>query len=208
VLVLAGAEHEVLDGFSWVFALVEDQLHLLGDGHLDAAAAGEAEGGTGGEDAFSDFAAETFQNFRELAALAQRLADGAVAAERAGAGEDQVADTGETGESFTAASAGDGEPGDLRNAAGDEGGGGVVAEADSGGDAGGDGDDVLERAAQLDTDDIRGRVEAEGFRGELLLDAGGDVAVAKGDGYGGGLGLGDFKGEAGAGEGADGEGRD
>ena len=70
MLVFAGAEHEVLDGFAGVFAFVEDQLHLLGDGHFDAVAAGEAESGAGGEDAFSDFAAEAFEDFRELAALA------------------------------------------------------------------------------------------------------------------------------------------
>ena len=36
VLVLTGPEHQVLDRFSRVLALVENQLHLLGDGHLDA----------------------------------------------------------------------------------------------------------------------------------------------------------------------------
>jgi hypothetical protein len=79
-----------------------------------------------------------------------------------------------------------------------------VAEADSGGDSGGDGDDVLERAAEFDADDVGAGVEAEGLGGELLLDAGGDGGVVEGDGDGGGLALGDFKGEAGAAEGADG----
>ena len=174
MLVFAGAEHEGFDGFAGVFAFVEDQLHLLGDGHFDVVLAGEAEGGAGGRDAFGDFAAEAGEDFREFAALAQRLSDGAVAAERAGAGEDQVADAGEAGEGFAAASAGYGEAGDLGDAAGDEGGGGVVAEADSGGDSGGDGDDVFEGAAEFDADDVGAGVEAEGFRGELVLDAGGD----------------------------------
>ena len=128
------------------------------------------------------------------------MPDGAVAAERAGAGEHQVADAGEAGEGFAAATAGDGEAGDFGNAAGDEGGGGVVAEADSGSDSGGDGDDVFERAAEFDADDIGGGVEAEGLRGELVLDAGGDGGIGEGDGDGGGLALGDFKGEAGAAE--------
>ena len=70
MLVLAGAEHEGLDGFAGVFAFVEDELHLLGDGHFNRVTAGEAEGGAGGEDAFSDFSAEAFENFREVAALA------------------------------------------------------------------------------------------------------------------------------------------
>ena len=113
-------------------------------------------------------------------------------------------DAGEAGKGFAAAAAGYGEAGDFGDAAGHEGGGGVVAEADAGGDTGGDGDDVLERAAEFDADDVGGGVEAEGLGGELLLDAGGD-RVVEGDGDGGGLALGDFKGEAGAGEGADGE---
>ncbi len=58
----------------------EDQFHLLGDGHLDVVLAGQAEGGARGEDAFGDFAAEAFENFRQLAALAECLANGAVAA--------------------------------------------------------------------------------------------------------------------------------
>ena len=64
--------------------------------------AGEAESGAGGEDAFSHFAAERGENLRQFAALAQRFADGAVAAERAGAGEHQVAHAGEAGEGFAA----------------------------------------------------------------------------------------------------------
>ena len=43
-----------------------------------------------------------------------------------------------------------------------------MAESDSGGDSGGDGDDVLEGSAELDADDICGGVEAEGFRRELV----------------------------------------
>ena len=168
--------------------------------------AGEAEGGAGGEDAFSDFAAQAQEDFGEFAALAEFLAYGAVAGERAGAGEDEVACAGEAGEGFAAAAAGNGEAGDFGDAAGHEGGGGVVAEADSGGDAGGDGDDVFERAAEFDANDVGGGVEAEGFGRELVLDAGGDIRIFKGDGNGGGLALGYFKGEAGAGECTDGEG--
>ena len=84
--------------------------------------------------------------------------------ERAGAGEDQIADAGEAGERFAAAAAGYGEAGDLGDAAGDEGGGGVVAEADAGGDAGGDGDDVFEGSAELDADDVGARCKGGGSR--------------------------------------------
>ena len=50
MLVLAGAEHEVADGFAGVFALFEDEPHLFRDGHFDVVTAGEAEGGAAGAD--------------------------------------------------------------------------------------------------------------------------------------------------------------
>ena len=125
--------------------------------------AGEAEGSAGGKNAFGYFAAQALKNFWQVAALAQCLTDSPIAAERAGAGEHQVAYAGEAGESFAAASAGYGQTGDLSNASGDESGGGVVAEADSGGDSGSDGDDVLECTAEFDADDVGAGVEAEGL---------------------------------------------
>ncbi len=70
MFVFAGAEHELTNGFAGVFAFVEDEFHLLGNGHFDRVTAGEAEGGAGGEDAFGDFAVEAGEDFREFAALA------------------------------------------------------------------------------------------------------------------------------------------
>ena len=104
--------------------------------------------------AFGNLATERIEDLGKFTALAKRLADGAIAAQRAGAGEHQIAHPGEAGESFAARAAGNGEAGDLGDAAGDECGDGVVAEAYSHGDAGSDGDDILERAAQLNADDV------------------------------------------------------
>ena len=81
VFVSSGAKHEIFYGFAGVFAFVEDLLHLLGDGHFNIVLACEAEGGAGGEDAFSDFAAERGENFRQLASLAERVADCPIAAQ-------------------------------------------------------------------------------------------------------------------------------
>ena len=114
------------------FAFVEDGVHLLGDGHLDAVLAGEAESGVGGEHAFGDLAAHGGENLRQLAAVAEFDCRRCGCGERrAGAGEHQVADAGEAGQGFAAAAAGDGEAGNLGDAAGDESGDGVVAEAEA-----------------------------------------------------------------------------
>jgi hypothetical protein len=40
MLMLAGAKHEVLDGFPRVFAFFKNQFHLLRDGHFNAMVAG------------------------------------------------------------------------------------------------------------------------------------------------------------------------
>src|ERR1035438_9564685 len=87
LLVFAGAEHQVFDGFAGVFAFFEDELHLFGDGHFDFALAGEAEGGTGGAYTFSNFAAEAIEDFGETAALAEGLTDSPVSAQGSRAGE-------------------------------------------------------------------------------------------------------------------------
>ena len=69
VFVFAGAKHEILDGFTRVLAVVEDQLHLLRDGHFNVMSSGEAESGAGGEYAFSNFTAQALKDFREAATL-------------------------------------------------------------------------------------------------------------------------------------------
>jgi hypothetical protein len=94
LFVAARAGHEVADGIAGVFVVVEDGIDLLGDGHLDSVAGGEADGGGSGADAFGDLAVESCEDVGELAATAELDADGAVAGERAGAGEDEIADAG------------------------------------------------------------------------------------------------------------------
>ena len=160
----AGAGHEVADGVAGRLVLMEDGSHLLGDGHFHAITCGEAERGGGGAHAFGDLAVEAGENLRQLAALAELDADGAVARQAAGAGEHEVADAGEAGHGFAAAAAGDSEAGDLRDAARDQRGSGVVAELESGDDAGGERDDVLERAAELGADDILVAIDAQETR--------------------------------------------
>ncbi len=70
LLIATGAGHEVADGFAGIFVVVEDGVHLLGDGHLDAVAGGETEGGGGAADAFGDFAVEAGDDLGELATAA------------------------------------------------------------------------------------------------------------------------------------------
>ena len=97
----------------------------------------------------------------DRAALAELLADVAVAALLAHAGGDQIAHAGEAGEGLQLAAHGDAEAGQLGEAAGDHRRLGVVADAEAVAHAGGDGDDVLQRPADLAADHVLVGVDAE-----------------------------------------------
>src|SRR3974390_913985 len=91
---------------------------------------------------------------------------------------------------------------DLRRAAGDEGRDAVVAEAEAVAYAGGDGDDVLQRAAELHSYYIIVGIDGEARVAEFLLDCGGESRVGRGDGEGSGLAERYFTGEGGSAEGS------
>ena len=95
------------------------------------------------------------------------------------------------------------QPGHLRQSPRDEGGLGVGPVAEAVADAGGDGDGVLESAAQLHAHDVVIGVYAETGRVVELLHPFGDAGVPGGDDGGGGLVLDDLLREVGAGEDAD-----
>ena len=101
--------------------------------------------------------------------LAERHADAAVARERAGAGQDEIAHAGQAGERLEPSAEGDGELRHLVETARDQRRGRVRAEAEAFEDAGGDGDDVLQRAGQLDAGDVVRVVEAERRRRHRVL---------------------------------------
>ena len=63
LFVAARAGHELADGLFGAFAVVEDGVHLLGDGHLYGVAGCETECGSGTAYAFGDFPVETLHNF-------------------------------------------------------------------------------------------------------------------------------------------------
>src|SRR5579863_10106933 len=90
-LLLETAIHELADGFAGRAALGEHGMHLLGDGHLDARGPRQRQGRRRCADAFGHHA-HAGEDLGERAALAEFDADGAIAAERAGGGEYEVAE--------------------------------------------------------------------------------------------------------------------
>ena len=129
---------------------MKDGVHLFGDGHFHSTGFCEADSGGGGEDSFGDHAVHGGDDLRKFLAASEFDAHAAVAREAAGAGEDEVAEACESGHGFGAASAGDDQARHFGKATSDEGSCGVVSKAEAVRDASGDGDDVLERASELD----------------------------------------------------------
>ena len=113
---------------------------------------------------------------RRLAAP-EPLAHGAVARQRSGAGEHQVAEAREPRERVGTPAERHREARDLGEAARDERRHGVVAVAEAVDDAGRDRDHVLQGAGQLDAHHVLARVDAEAARRERALDALGDGVV-------------------------------
>ena len=101
--------------------------------------------------------------------LGQRHAERPVAAEAAGGRQDQVAHAGQPRKGHRLRPHGQAEPGHLGEPAGDERRARVVAQAQSLQDPRRDGDHVLERAAELDADQVVVRVDPELRRREGLL---------------------------------------
>src|SRR3954463_13134961 len=156
---------------------MQDGVHLFRYGHFDVHFLGQANGSVGGEHALGDHAVHAGDDLVEFAAFAEFHADGPVAGKASGAGEDEVAHAGKSGHGFVTRTAGFGQAGDLGQSTGDERGDGVVAEPESVANAGGNGDYVLERAAEFHADDVVVGVNAKGVVAEFALHQRGKVGV-------------------------------
>ena len=119
-------------------------------------------------------------------ALADQDTGAVVAAVHTGGGNDQVADAGQTRKGLDIAAHGHAQPGDLGNAAGDQGGAGIIAVAKAGGDANAQRDNVLHGTAQLHALDIRVGVHAHTGVAEHLLHHLGSFHIRAGGNDGGG----------------------
>src|ERR1700739_3937090 len=99
---------------------------MRGDEHSAVVLASQSQGGASGQHAFGHLAAEAFKDLRQLAPLAECLPYGAVARERACAGEHKVAGAAKPGEGLAPATAGHGKTCNFGNTASDERSRGVV----------------------------------------------------------------------------------
>ena len=142
-------------------------------------------GGGQGVDALHHHA-DLLHSLLRAFALADQDTGAVVAAVHTGGGDDQIADAGQTRKGLHIAAHGHAQPGDLGNAAGDQGGTGVVAVAKAGGDANAQRDDVLHGAAQFHALDISVGVHAHTGVAEHLLHHLGSLQIRASGNDGGG----------------------
>jgi hypothetical protein len=102
--------------------------------------------------------------------FAQPLAEAEIARARRRAGEDQVAEAGKAGESLGASALRHAEAGHLGKAARDEGGARVLAEAPALDHSAGDGEHVLDRAADLRADHVVRKIGPEPGAGDPVAE--------------------------------------
>ncbi len=206
--------HEFGELGDGVAVFVEDGVEAFGEGHFDVAFARDVDDAFAGGHSFDD-ADDGVEDVGGFFALADALAEGAVAAFGGEAGGDEVSEAGEAGEGFGLCSECDAEAGDFDESAGEEGGFGVVAGAHAVEDTGGDGDDVFESAGEFDAEEVVVAVDAKVTGGEEVLDLAGEGFVGEegvgvgagalgGDNHGCGEFEGEFTGDVWAGEGGDG----
>src|SRR6476660_2483562 len=148
---VAGLDAQAAVGLGGGNLAVQDPVDLLAHGHLDVVAHGQFVHCEGGADALGHGSGRAEDLVQRLA-RAELLAEGPVAAQRAHAGGEEIAQAGQAGECGRLAAHGHAEPGEFGQAAGDHRGPGVVTHAEALRDAGRDRHHVLERTAELAAD--------------------------------------------------------
>jgi hypothetical protein len=106
------------------------------------------------------------EKLRRRAAFAEALAEAEVARAYRRTCEYEVAEAGQAGKGLGPGAAGEAEAGHLGEAARDQGGAGVLAEPAPLDDSAGDGEDVLDGAADLGADDVVRQIGAEPGAGD------------------------------------------
>ena len=173
---------------------------FLDDGKLHSHPCSQCRASLRGVGAFGHAAVGGAVLLQRLA-LRQCHAQRAIPAETSGRGQNKVAHAGEAGEGERAGAQGHAEPGDLGESAGDQRRPGIMPQPEPLENAGRDGDDVFERAGQLDADDVVMRIDPEPRGGEDALRIARGRFVPRRGHHQGRLALTHLSGKAGPGQG-------
>ena len=143
---------------------------------------------------------EFTQCIGQVFARCQAKAQLTIAGKIAGTGQDQVAHAGQAHACFRPAAHLQTQSGEFSQTARDQGGAGIEAETKAIGDAGGNGNDVFDCAAQFDSDDIGAGIKPQFRIVQFARDAAGEFGIGAGDGQRGRQAARNFLGETGPGK--------
>ena len=135
--------HQVVNSVARRFAVVQNEVHLGGNGHFNAAYARQFDRCVRAENAFGDHAVHGSDDVGKLASAPQFHSYAPVARQAAGAGKDKVADSGKSSHRFLTPPAGDDKARYLGQTAGDQGCDGVMPEPQAIANPGRDGNNVF-----------------------------------------------------------------
>jgi hypothetical protein len=126
---------------------MKNRINLFGDRHFNAPSFGQADCRCSRKDSFGNHAMHASNDFRQLSSATEFDAYAAIARKPAGTGEDEIAQSCESGHGVGTSAASHGQPRHFGQAAGNQCRHGIVPEFKAGADSGGDGDYALQSAA-------------------------------------------------------------
>ena len=135
--------------FAGRFSFVQDRMHLLADRHFDPRAFASPTAALVVSTPSATMPCMPAMIVSQFAPLPELHADAAVARQSAGAGQHQVAEPGKSRHGLALSAASHRQARDFRQPARDECRHGIVAQSESVAHPGGNGNHVLQRAAQL-----------------------------------------------------------
>src|SRR5687767_11603025 len=171
-------QHQILERRARVFTPRQQFVDLCGNRQLDADTCRQRQRGLRRPHALCHHL-HSREHVVQGASMSQLDADVPVAAQRSGTCQDQIAEAGEAGHRFAAGAGGAGQARDLGQPTRDQPGARVVAKTETFDDAGGNGDDVLERSSDLHANDIVGAIQPEIRRSKLRLHALDDILIRR-----------------------------
>ena len=178
---------------------MQDGIDRLRDRHFDAEVPGQLGDFTGGTYPFGHVT-QFFQNLRQRLASRQRQTDASVARKVAGTGQDQVAHASQAHEGITLAAEHFTQAGNFGKATGNQCRAGVEPKPQAIGNAGGDSQHVLDRAADFDAGKVIVGINAQARRVQRQCGFVGKVVIIGGERDGSRQAAGYFFGKTGAGK--------
>src|SRR5580704_1454986 len=182
---LPTAGHQFADGFARRLPMMQDCVHLSGDGHFHLMNTCQFDRSVCGENSLRHHAVHARNDVRQFTTTAEFNTNTAIAGQSSRAGQHQISQAGQSSHGFWLPAAGYHQARHLRQAAGDERRNRVMAQSQPVANSGSDRDGILQRASQFHADHVVVGINPKLRIAELILHGFGQPIVRRSDGDGG-----------------------